>query len=78
MDFCWTVCTKEEQRSVAHFLWAEGGHGAQMHIYVLRMGTVLFLRDFMQVDRIVQGRLDKCDLMLNAQDSPQHVPAVRN
>ena len=48
------------------------------YIYVLRMGTVLFLRDFMQVDRIVQGRLDKCDLMLNAQDSPQHVPAVRN
>ena len=31
------------------------------YIYVLRMGTMLFLRDFMQVDRSVQDRLDKCD-----------------
>jgi len=47
------------------------------YIYVLRMGSVLFLRDFMQVDRSVQDRLDKCDLMLNARDSLRPVPAVR-
>jgi hypothetical protein len=48
------------------------------YIYVLRMGTLLFLRDFMQVGRSLQDRLDKCDLMLNAWDSLQPVPAVRN
>jgi hypothetical protein len=25
------ICTKEEQRAVIHFLWAEGVQGAEMH-----------------------------------------------
>jgi len=27
-------CTKEEQRSLIHFLWAEGVPGAQIHLHM--------------------------------------------
>jgi hypothetical protein len=28
------VCTKEEQRSVSHFLWSEGVQGAEVHMHL--------------------------------------------
>ena len=48
--------------------------GAEVHVYVCRMGTVLFFRDLYASDRSVQERLD----MQTARNSPQHIPAMRN
>ena len=56
------VCTKEN-RDLWHIFYGQMVCKVLkcIYIYVLRMGTMLFLRDFMQVDRGVQDRLDKCD-----------------
>ena len=34
MSACLSVCTKEEQRSVIRFLWAEGVKGAEIHTHL--------------------------------------------
>ena len=59
-----TNCTKEEQRSVIRFLWAEGVPGAQIHLRMCAQygDKVLSLRIFYEwIEMFENGRTSVTD-----------------